>query len=457
MEQINESNTYQFSDLFDAEVAFTLEEASDVDGEHVIGKMSGTFFVPDGKSRNKRFYPKSLWEKVLKDPSIKKQLADNRMLGTIGHNQPLDDDAILEGKASHVVTKLGIDGDKGVGEALILNTPAGRILKTMVGAKVKMFTSSRALGGFKGTFQGLPVVDEGRYKLKGFDFVLDPGFLEANPELVESLKESMDDLTSLQPVGEDKVSTKGEATVEKELLESFVKENNTLKSDLSETLTENEKLKAQLVERESQLEVLKDVSERAKKAEKSLDESNTQIEEYKKLGTPEEISTALEEGLAAIKAYKDLGTPEAITEAKEKLETLTKAYEDLGSPEEIGEALDKAKAVISEYKELGTVEEITAAFDRIEEEVAKTKEEQNEAKAEELAKDIGVSVDAVKKVYGKLEEAEIREMFKDVSESVKTKTRFQKKGDSTVSESKEEKERPYFKKSHGKRLMESFS
>ena len=42
----------------------------EVDGVFVLGVMEGEFFVPDGKSVNERFYPRTFWESVLKQAEV---------------------------------------------------------------------------------------------------------------------------------------------------------------------------------------------------------------------------------------------------------------------------------------------------------------------------------------------------------------------------------------------------
>jgi hypothetical protein len=438
------------SDLFESEVAFTLEEANgEVDGQHVIGKVSGTFFVPNGKSRNKRYYTKSLWEKTLSRPEIQSRLKNKQMIGTIGHEQILDDDAVLQGKVSHITTKLSVDADgKGVGEALILGTPSGHILKTMCGAGVKMFTSSRALGGYKGEFEGLPVVDETKYRLKGFDFVLDPGFLEANPSLIESLKESMDILQSIETTPYKPESTKSiteennmSVSADKELLENFVRENNSLKKDLDGSLTENETLKSSVGEIKEELETLKTNAKNAEGLTEKLAASDVTVAELQE----------------KLKAYEELGTVEEIDTALTEGKELVSQYKAFGAPSEIEEALTQAKDKIVEYKKLGSVEEIDTAFERMREINKKRKGEKNDTRAEEFAKEIGAPVEAVKKVYEHISEDEIKEMFKDVVQTKRAGDRFAKTTSKVTEKKDGEEERPrYFDKDNATRLQESF-
>ena len=174
-------------DIFEPDISFEVEE-SNGGNRSIIGKVRGQFFVPDGYSRNKRYYPRELWEKVLNDEELKEKLKNRRMIGTIGHSSPINDETIAEGKISHVVTKLWIDENgRGMGEAEILNTPAGRILKTLLEAGVRLYVSSRAYGSYKGKDPKgeYPSLDPDSYILETFDFVYDPGFLQAKPELVE--------------------------------------------------------------------------------------------------------------------------------------------------------------------------------------------------------------------------------------------------------------------------------
>ena len=444
------------SDVFDQPVNLTLEEAKgEVDGKNIIGKVSGTFFVPNGKSRNKRFYPESLWRKALSDKNIQERLANRQMLGTIGHDQPLDDDAVKEGKVSHVVTKLEIKEGKGYGEALILGTPAGQILKTMTGAGVRMYTSSRATGGYKGEYEGLPVVDENRYNLKGFDFVLDPGFLEANPSLVEELKESIDTLINLERNVSEKVTSntkeKEEMKDNKELLEQLVVENRSLKSDVQDALKENETVKASLGDAEETIELLKDKL-------KKYEGKDVSVDQYEKLGSPTEIEEKISKLEEQVAAFDEIGSVEEIQTAFKDGLALVREYKEIGTPEEITQALTVARDRIREYKELGTPDEIKEAFRLIREVNKKRKEEQNTLKAEELAKELSVSVESVKKVYGKMDDDEIREFFKDISESSRYGTKYRKTKKVEESNGKDEdvKER-YFDKPVGRRLMESFN
>jgi len=447
------------NDVFDPQLQFKIEEASnsEVDGKHVLGKLSGTFFVPNGKSRNKRWYSDTVWEKQLGRKDIQEKLQGRRMLGTISHEQKLDDQAILEGKVSHVMTKLEVrntdKGKQGYGEALILDTPAGKILNTLSRAGVQLHTSSRATGKFKGTHEGLPSVDPDEFNLSGFDFVLDAGFLEAKPALVENLKESMDKLLDMsindsnnngRKEGDDDMGDKNNS----ELLESALKENGKMQSDLTAALNENEDLKSKNVELSEQVVVLDETKKKLEEAEKAL-------EAFKPLGTAEEIDEALELAKKEREAFKDLGTAEEIEEALDMGKELIEQYIPLGTPEEIDEALDLTKKIKEEYKDLGTPEEISEAFDLTKKFMEEKNAEKDNKKITELAEEFGVTEDAIREIYAGDEE-KVRNFFKDLNESKKYRNKF-RKSDNSDDKKEENKKSSMFERTAGQNLMESLS
>lgn len=409
-------------DIFEPELAFSIEEANqEVDGKHVLAKVRGNFFVPDGVSRNNRFYPRALWERVVSDPNVKKRLAEKRMYGTIGHDTPLNDDSLREGKFSHIVTSLAIEGSKGVGEALILDTPAGRILNTVLRAKSKMFVSSRATGDFKGEMNGVPVVNMETFGLNTFDFVMEPGFLAANPTLAEDYN----NLINLKQ-GEDVMSEK--------LLETLAKENASYKIDLERVIRENETLK-------NSVTTLSDENNQFKAKVESLESASTKLAEQEAF-------------------FKENGSAKEVTEALKKahalLESNFKFFEKFGSKKQIAEAFNKSCATVKAYQSFGSVKELEECFSKMEKESKKMHEAKVASKIESLAKELSVSEEAIKTVYGKITESDIRKLFPKVQESARHTNTFRKTEPTKVEENKVEE--PIFKKKTlGESLMASYS
>ena len=186
-------------------------------------------------------------EKVCNNPNVRKRLEERRMFGTIGHEQKLGDCAVLDGKISHIITNIGIFNGQGIGEALIIDTPAGRILNTLLRAGLKIFVSSRADGSYKGEDKGMRIVDPDTYQIEGWDFVLDPGFLQANPSLVEKFDQILAGSTATQ-------NNEGDFEMEAKLIESMAKENAAYKAELKKLLLKLKLLK--LIRQQCNLKIL---------------------------------------------------------------------------------------------------------------------------------------------------------------------------------------------------------
>lgn len=411
-----------------------LEDSSEVDGQHVLAKVKGVFFCPDGVSRNKRFYPKQLWEKVLSDEPVQQKLKTRTMFGTIGHDTELNDKTLQEGLFSHITTKAYIDSEgRGIGEALILNTPSGRILNTLLRAGSELFVSSRADGRFKGTKNGLPVVDENTYSLKGWDFVLSPGFLEANPKIAEEYFENI---------------SKGEYKMSESLLSKLSEENGSLREKLvlkeaevkvkiGEALEpireENAHMKTQLHEAEASIEELK---ESVSSLEEERNKLSEKLEQYETLG----------ESFENVKA--------ALEEADSFMRTVSEKF---GTVDEIEEALTLAIAMKEEWEAIGTPETVRATLEIAEALLLEKKEAEDDKKANDLADKLDVKVEGVKKLMKRgLTEEEIEDVLGAAKKDKEDKPKKDvKPTDENLGDVEEEK--PVLRKSRASRLIEDLN
>jgi hypothetical protein len=203
---------------FEPKKFYTIEEYKSVNENYkpseyspILGIVEGKSFVLDGVSRNGRFYPKELWENALKDPEVIQMLNDKLMFGCIGHpeNYTLDD-LLAEGKVSHIVSDIRIGSD-GFGYATyeILDTPAGRILNTVLRAGSKMKVSTRAFGEFVNEYKEIDgrkyqVINPKNFKLESIDFVIKPGIASVDVSLVEKLEQ--DNQKDLEKLKESKIT-----------------------------------------------------------------------------------------------------------------------------------------------------------------------------------------------------------------------------------------------------------
>jgi len=160
------------------EFSYTLEELNE-DGKPKKFKLKGIFQKSDTPNGNKRVYPRPVLEGAVE--SVSSIVNEGRMLGELDHP---DDAKIHLDKVSHKVTKLYMNTDGTViGEAEVLNTPAGKILESLLQSGVKLGISSRGFGSTKEASNGLHEVQKD-YKLVTFDIVSDPSTPGAFPSAV---------------------------------------------------------------------------------------------------------------------------------------------------------------------------------------------------------------------------------------------------------------------------------
>lgn len=152
--------------------------------------LLGEFARIDVPTQNGRLYPGPIWEAEIK--RLNRALAERKWYGELDH--PEDGKTKLQ-RVSHIVTRLWLEGNLVMGEAEILPTPTGEILKAIVSAGCPVGVSSRGFGDLRANESGIQVVQEG-YRLEAFDVVADPADATAWPEAmleaVSHLQESLD-------------------------------------------------------------------------------------------------------------------------------------------------------------------------------------------------------------------------------------------------------------------------
>lgn len=365
---------------------FTIQESSsEVDGVFILAKVVGPAFFPDTISENNVHYELNAWELALADKRFKKRLGDRLVFGTIGHNTELSDDDIRDGNFSHLVTRVWInEANVGMAEYLIYNTGPGQRLNLLLRTGSKLRVSTKAAGHFqklKGQPKVKSVIPE-TFMLERIDFVIDPGYDEALPEVVESLQ-----VDNINPptIGEPMENTKVE-----QILEARI---NELKGEKSITESKLNELSTDLVAIRESMASDKVVIENYKQLGSftSISESLAELAQYKSLGTVQEISEALEEGEKVI---------DEMTDKMTEMTNQPDEYEELGEPSEIKQALDKALEVVDEleaYQQLGSVDEISELLETSEQLAADL--ELNQAQA--LADELGVTVDSVSNLTSK--------------------------------------------------------
>ena len=154
-----------------------------------LGRLEGVCADFKNPTRNGRLYPRKLWENVFNDELFKEALKSKTLLGELDH--PEDRLEVLAGEACIVMTDYRIDEDEGVIYAGfdILDTPRGKILKSLLDYGCVMGVSSRGQGDITNTSNG-EVVDEDTYDFACFDVVTTPAVAKARQNVVESVKKT---------------------------------------------------------------------------------------------------------------------------------------------------------------------------------------------------------------------------------------------------------------------------
>jgi len=129
--------------------------------------LSGLMQMAETKNGNGRMYPQKILEREVKNYA--KLVAENRALGELDHP---DSSVINLNNASHMVTKIWMEGNKCMGKIKVLETPAGKILESLVKSGVQLGISSRGMGSVKES-NGVTLVEDD-FQLICFDMVSDP-------------------------------------------------------------------------------------------------------------------------------------------------------------------------------------------------------------------------------------------------------------------------------------------
>ena len=147
-------------------------------------KIKGIFLQADIKNRNGRVYPMAILEKEVTRYN-KKFINENRAYGELGH--PEGPTVNLE-RVSHMVTELYPDGKNFVGEAKIMETPMGKIVKNIIDEGGKLGVSSRGMGSLDQK-NGANYVRDDFYLATAADIVADPSAPNAFVEGIMEGKE----------------------------------------------------------------------------------------------------------------------------------------------------------------------------------------------------------------------------------------------------------------------------
>ena len=151
-------------------VRFIVEEVNGKK-EHFI---EGVFMQAEKQNRNGRVYPKDVLGKEAERYN-RDYVQKNRAFGELGHP---DSPTINLDRVSHMITKLYPDGDNFIGKAKILDTPNGKIVKSLLDGGATRGVSTRGVGSLKPQ-NGYQVVQDDFHLATAADIVADPSAPDA--------------------------------------------------------------------------------------------------------------------------------------------------------------------------------------------------------------------------------------------------------------------------------------
>ena len=131
-------------------------------------KIRGIFMQADIKNKNGRVYPMEILQKEVARYE-KNFINEKRAYGELGH--PEGPTVNLE-RASHMITSLHQDGKNFIGEAKILSTPMGNIVKSIMDEGASLGVSSRGMGSLEEK-DGINYVRDDFYLATAADIVSD--------------------------------------------------------------------------------------------------------------------------------------------------------------------------------------------------------------------------------------------------------------------------------------------
>lgn len=320
----------------------------------ILGKLKGIFAdYMHGTRNSDRLYTEELWDKrVFGSEDVMEALQTRTLFGELDHPQG-DRCETLAKNAAISITKLEKRPDEGViyGEADILDTPTGRIVKALADSGAKLGISSRGMG--EEVYEnGQNIIDPDTYDFITFDVVVTPANTKARVSLTESkhinmLTESIKkeinecetanqldqihqvvtlvnqpELTTLIENKKDTVTTskaklsEANKSIAIKLLKDKIESNKAELQEKSNTLAQLSNENSKLVEEnEFYKQSRSGLRTKLKENNKLNDEANSKIEELN--NTIKDLQTKLDE---SAKLYADnLETKQKEYEAKKEL------------------------------------------------------------------------------------------------------------------------------------------
>lgn len=245
--------------------------------------LSGLFAIVGEINQNGRIYPEKVYADAIAE--IMPKIRSRSLLGETDH--PADRDEVFLKDVSHVITECHVGKSKSgktayYGTVELLDTPAGKIVQSLVKAGIPIGISSRGIGSIKETSSGSEVT---QLKLITFDLVADPSFKSAilSEDAKSELSENLKSIESKLPMNE---STRSDSTrsMIKRIRESFrLNEQSTKSPDIQtmEIKTLRELLKSKTSQLNSMRSIISECERQLKSSSKKINDLESSLLESK--------------------------------------------------------------------------------------------------------------------------------------------------------------------------------
>ena len=147
-------------------------------------KIKGIFLQSDIKNRNGRIYESDILSKEVKRYN-QEFINKKRAFGELGHP---DGPTVNLERVSHMITSLKPEGKNFIGEAKIMDTPYGKIVKGLIDEGAQLGVSSRGMGSLVNK-NGANYVGKDFFLATAADIVADPSAPDAFVEGIMENKE----------------------------------------------------------------------------------------------------------------------------------------------------------------------------------------------------------------------------------------------------------------------------
>lgn len=235
-------------------------------------------------TRNSRMYPLELWTRVIESEDFKEAMSTRTCLGELNH--PFDDSRLDIDLREVAIVLLSLDiHEDGIVWAKfgILDTPNGRLLKTLLDSGCQIGVSSRGSGDISEDPEDGPMVEADTYYFVCFDAVVTPAVVAARPSMHESYDPTATEHTTLTETLSTQISN-AKSTNELSTIQSIVESLN---------LPEMDAIKASIDIKSSELQNGENISsglmtdlEESLKANESL---TNELNELKKAKSADDI------------------------------------------------------------------------------------------------------------------------------------------------------------------------